>query len=152
VTHCPHFQHFASPFADDRWLGAVQDWPSVLALLLLDCFEPATQQQLWQQVAAHGARVWILLQVKPTDTLLATLRRHRACLCATLSAKSRVAHESTCWSDAAWDVKPASYAVQLWHLVPEGVQGDSRAADAAPLNIPPLLGSWDDRRYDFHWC
>jgi hypothetical protein len=48
VTHNPHFQHFASPFAGDRRLGAAQEWPSVSALLLLDFFEPAAHQQLWQ--------------------------------------------------------------------------------------------------------
>ncbi len=35
--------------------------------------------------------------------------------------------------------------------MPEGVQVESRAADAAPFNVLYLLGSWEDRRYDFHW-
>jgi hypothetical protein len=154
VLHNPHFQHFVSPFAGDQRLGAAQEWPKVPALLLLDYFEPEAQQQLWSKVAAHGASVWVLLQDKSTDAQLRTvgmLRRLGARLSATLNAKSLVVHDTACWSDAKWDAQPARFATQLWH-VEHGGAGKNQLCATPPLIIPPLLGSWEGRRYDFHLC
>lgn len=91
VSHSPHFQHFVSPFAGDQWLGAVQEWPQVPALLLLDSFEPAAHPQLWSTVTIHRAPIWVLLQDCQTDaqlSIVAMLRRLGARLSATLSAKA----------------------------------------------------------------
>ena len=70
VSHNPHFQHFMPPFAGDQWLGAAQEWPQVPALLQLDSFDPAANQQLWSTVAVHRAPVWVLLQDHQTDAHL----------------------------------------------------------------------------------
>ena len=40
VAFNPHFLHYCSPSANDIALGAVDQWPPVPALLLLDSFEP----------------------------------------------------------------------------------------------------------------
>ena len=154
VLYNPHFQHFVSPFAGDQWLGASQEWPQVPALLLLDSFEPEDKQQLWSKVTAHGASVWVLLQDHPTDVQLGTvgtLRLLGARLSATLNAESLIVHDTSCWSDAKWDVRPARFATQLWHVEPDGVR-ENLQRNIHPLIIPPLLGSWESRRYDFHWC
>ncbi len=98
VSHNPHFRHFVSPFPEDQWLGAAQEWPQVPALMLLDSFELAAHQQLWSTVATHGAPIWVLLLDRQTDAQLstvATLRRLGARLTATLSAKSLVVHDAT---------------------------------------------------------
>ena len=97
---------FVSPFAGDQWLGAVQEWPRVPALLLLDSFEPAAHPQLWSTVTTHRAHIWVLLQDCQTDaqlSIVAMLRRLGARLSATLSANSLVVHDAACWSDAKWD-------------------------------------------------
>jgi hypothetical protein len=39
VARHPHFQHYASPFPDEKRLSAVLDWPGVETLLLLDSFD-----------------------------------------------------------------------------------------------------------------
>jgi hypothetical protein len=33
-----------------------------------------------------------------------------------LPKHSAVLHDTTCWSEAAWDVRPSRYATQLWRL------------------------------------
>ena len=149
VAYNPHFRFFASPFTGDRWLGATPVWPSVTALLTLDSFEPTARTKLWQSVAVHKSPIWILLQERQSAVFLqdtAEMRRLGARLCAMLSSKSNVVHETACWADAKWDVHPARSATQIWKVEP------AFAADTIHLNIPPLLGSWDGRRYDFHWC
>ena len=100
-------------------------------------------------MAVHKSPIWILLQERQSAVFLqdtAEMRRLGARLCAMLSSKSNVVHETACWADAKWDVHPARSATQIWKVEP------AFAADTIHLNIPPLLGSWDGRRYDFHWC
>jgi hypothetical protein len=46
VAYNPHFPLFASPFAGDRWLGAVLEWPSVTLLFTPDSYDPAARQQV----------------------------------------------------------------------------------------------------------
>ena len=148
VAYNPHFRFFVSPFPGDRWVGATQEWPEVKALLILDSFEPTTRIKLWQLVAVHKSQIWILLQERPSAIFLqdtAQMRRLGARLCATLSSKSKVVHETACWADAKWDVHSAHFATQIWQVDPKFANG------TAPLNIPSLLGSWEGRRYDFHW-
>ena len=154
VLYHPHFQHFVSPFAGDQWLGAAQEWPQVPALLLLDSFELPAHQQLWSTVATHAAPIWVLLQDRQTDAQLSTvamLRRLGARLSASLDARSLVAHDATCWSDAKWDAETTGFATQLWQILPASCADLGQLSNAPPLIIPPLLGSWEARRYDFHW-
>ncbi len=62
-----------------------------------------------------------------------------------------IVHDTACWSDAKWDARPARFAAQLWHVEPDGAR-ENQMINTHPLIIPPLLGSWEGRRYDFHWC
>ncbi len=146
VSHNQHFQHFVSHLAGDQWLGAVQEWPQVPALLLLDSFEPAAHPQLWSTVATHATPIWVLLQDCQTDAQLGTvalLRQLGARLSATLGAKSLVVHDATCWSDEKWDALPAGFATHLWQIPPASGTGVSPVSTAPLLVIPPLLGSWE---------
>ena len=59
ISRNPHFQHLVSPFTGDQRLGAAQEWPQILALLLLDSFEPAAHQQLWSTVTAHAGSSYL---------------------------------------------------------------------------------------------
>ena len=143
-----------SPFAGDQRLGAAQEWPQVPALLLPDSFEPAAHQQLWSTVTAQGAPIWVLLPDRETDAHLSTvemLRRLSARLSATMSVKSLVVHDAACWSDAKWNAVPARFATQLWPIPPASSTVVSLTIMVPPLMIPLLLGSWETRRYYFHW-
>jgi hypothetical protein len=105
-------------------------------------------------VAAHRASVWVLLQDHLTDAQLGTvgtLCLLGARLSATLNAESLFVHDTACWSDAKWDARPARFATQLWHVEPDGAR-ENQLHNTHSLIIPPLLGSWKGRRYDFHWC
>jgi hypothetical protein len=149
VAYNPHFRFFDSPFSGDPWLGATPVWPSVTALQLLDSFEPSARMEVLQSVAVHKSLIWIILQERPSAAFLqdtAEIRRLGARPCATLSSKSNVVHEAACWADAKWDVHPAHSASQIWKVEP------IFATDTIHLNIPQLLGNWEGRRYDFHWC
>jgi hypothetical protein len=122
-------------------------WPSVTALLLLDSFEPSARMEVLQSVAVHKSPIRILLQELLSAVFIqdtAEIRRLGARLCATLSSKSNVVHEAACWADAKWDVHPAHSVSQIWKVEP------TFATNTKHLNIPPLLGNWEGRRYDFH--
>ena len=158
VARHPHFHHYASPFPGDQSLGAVQDWPDVEALLLLDSFEPDDRPALWRRVDAHTQPVWILLQARPGAELSrahSALRCRSARQCAVLSAKSRVVHKEECWSDAKWDAEQAGYETQLWRVGPCNESGSRRRpgtlSEAVPIPVQSLLGNWESYRYDFHW-
>ncbi len=95
-------------------------------------------------MTAHGASVWVLLHDHPTDVQLGTvgtLRLLGARLSATLNAESLIVHDTSCWNDAKWDVQPARFATQLWHVEPDGAR-ENLQRNIHPLIIPPLLGSW----------
>ena len=66
VTFNPHFLHYCPPSANHIALGAVDQWPPVPALLLLDSFEPAARSRLLQQASNHPKEVWVLRQDLPS--------------------------------------------------------------------------------------
>ena len=155
VTRHPHFEHYASPSPADQRLGAVLEWPSVTALLLLDSFEPDDRPALWRKVDAHAQPVWILLQARPGSELSKIhreLRSRSARQCAVLSAKSRVVHKDECWSDAKWDSEQAGYETQIWRVDPpcRGPRSGT-PLETVPIPVQSLLGDWEIYRYDFHW-
>ncbi len=99
-------------------------------------------------MAVQKSPIWILLQERPSAVFLqdtAQMRRLGALLYATLSLKSKVVNETACWTDAKWDVHSARFATQIWQVDPKFPNVTT------PFNIPSLLGSWEGRRYDFHW-
>jgi hypothetical protein len=114
----------------------------VPALLLLDSFEPAAHQQLrvWSIVATHGFFFWIVKQMC-NSVLLQFYADSGARLSASLDARSLVVHDATCWSN---DAETAGFVMQL-------CMDAGKLSNAPPLIIPPLLGSWEALRYDFHW-
>ena len=71
-----------------------------------------------QQAAAHAQGVWVLRQHRGThgDTDLAWLQGMGAQLSVELPKHSAVLHDTTCWAEAAWDVRPSRYVTQLWRL------------------------------------
>ena len=69
VTLNPHFAHFYSPDlarASDCSLGAVQDWPAIPALLLLDSFAPEDRPGILEMASLHSHAVWILRLDQPS--------------------------------------------------------------------------------------
>ncbi len=105
-------------------------------------------------MATHAASIWVLLQDRQTDAQLSTvamLRRLGARLSALLDARSLVVHDATCWSVAKWDAETTGFATQLWQILPASGTDEGQLSNAPPLIIPPLLGSWEARRYDFYW-
>ena len=151
VNFNPHFQYYASPDQADTALGAVHQWPTVPALLLLDSYPPPARQGVLQQASNHPAAVWVLRYDHPSrqaSTDLSILRTLGARLCAALDPACLVHHDSRCWSEARWDTVPARYASQLW-LLP-GLQG-AVWQTAQNQSIQHSLGDWTTRRYDFYY-
>jgi hypothetical protein len=150
VTSNPHFQHFFSPVETDSYLGALTDWPQQPALLLLDCFEPEKRSIVLEQAAQHGHSVWILRLDQPSwyaEADIKKLRELRAEREVDLPAKSLILHHIQCWSAAKWDSQSSRYTSQLWLLRP--LLG-SATTYTDPGVVRERLGSWDNRRYDFH--
>jgi ribonuclease HI len=150
VMFNPHFLHFVSPHRPDVHLGAVEAWPQVPALLVLDSFAPQLRGQMLAQAAAHCPGVWVLWQHKnPDDPSLATLRR-TATLYAELPKKSRVLHKPECWETAAWDVEQSRSITQVWRL-----NTDPKLVHYGPVPNPAIvqhhLGGGGHHRYAFHW-
>ena len=119
VTYNPHFPYFSSPHALDVHFGAVEEWPHVPALLLIDSFAPHLRCKLLERAMTHGAEVWVLRQHKgrSDDPDLVVLNKTSR-LYAELPKKSMVMHKSDCWETAAWDVEQSRYSTQLWRLHP----------------------------------
>ena len=151
VTFNPHFLHYCSPSANDIALGAVDQWPPVPALLLLDSFEPAARSRLLQQASNHPKEVWVLRQDLPSDPSAAdrkVMAHLGARLCAQLPKKSLIQHSAVCWSESSWDSSPARYGAQVWLLgSPSTVSGEL----LRPSALQQALGDWKTPRYDFHW-
>ena len=153
ATYNPHFLHYASPFPDDVALGAVREWPMVPALLLLDSFAPPLRAQLLQKAALHLPGVWVLRQHKgqhgPSD--LTSLQHHGATLIAELPKNSEVLHETRCWAEAAWDVRPSRHVTQLWHL--SNPPASDRQRDVpCPETVRHRMEGRGHYRFSFHWC
>jgi len=149
VMSNPHYQHFFSPVESDSCLGALTDWLPQPALLLLDCFDPEQRSAILERAAQHGHIVWILRLDQPSlraEEDIKKLRELRAEREVDIPAKSLVLHHIQCWSAAKWDSQSSRYISQLWLLRPHLVSGI--APD--PLIVRERLGSWDNRRYDFH--
>ena len=149
VTYNPHFLYFFPPSLSDVSLGAVDEWPQVPALLVLDSFAPQTRHQVLKTATTHHPGVWVLRQHKgnPDEPDLASLRRI-ARLYAELPKKSMVLHREGCWETAAWDVEPSRYVSQLWRIDthPGTLQ---QGQELHPAAVQQHL----DRRdcYAFHW-
>ena len=75
VTYNPHFLHFSSPYPTDVHLGAVDEWPQVPALLVLDSFAPQMRCRLLEKAVTHSPGVWVLRRQKgnPDEPDLVTL-------------------------------------------------------------------------------
>ena len=148
VAYNPHFSLFASPFAGDRWLGAVLEWPSTPLLFTPDSYDPAARQHVWQRLEQHRQPIWILIQERKSPAYerdLLTMRTRGAKLCLSLGPTCKVVHKPDCWADARWDTYPTRQVTQLWlleHQINE---------EASPRIFPTLFGNWDTRRYDFHF-
>ncbi len=56
-------------------IGAVDEWPQVPALLVLDSFAPQMRCQLLERAATHNPGVWVLQHSNPDEPDLATLWR-----------------------------------------------------------------------------
>ena len=153
VTYNPHFLHYASPFPDDTTLGAVPEWPMVPAVLLLDSFAPSLRAQLLQKAALHQPGVWVLRQHKgkhgPSD--LTCLQHHGATLIAELPKNSEVLHETRCWAEAAWDVRPSRHVTQLWHLSSPSASY-RRPVEPRPETVRHRMEGRGHYRFSFHWC
>ena len=79
VTYNPHFQQFYFPQASpgDVQLEGVDQWPPVLALLLLDSFDPGTRNRVLQRALKHPKEAWVHRQDFPSslsaaDTIMLT--------------------------------------------------------------------------------
>jgi ribonuclease HI len=152
VTYNPHFEFFASPHSRNEDLGAVQAWPEVRALLLLDSIEPELRQEWLHKAAEHTHRVWILRSHKPSMAAsadLRTLSQLKAQCIALLPAGCFLLHNAGFWQNAEWDSRTSEHAAQLW-LLEESVPGCIKAPKIG-LSLE-ALGDWSGRRYDFHWC
>jgi len=151
VTYNPHFAHFVSPFPGDSQLGAVLDWPSVPALLVLDSFDPKLRPAILEQAAAHSREVWILRQHNGTDNgdllLLSNLKAQRV---AELPRKSAVIHAPLCWEEASWDTLPSRAATQIWKLTPHTLQSQQSAQPFDADTLTRLAGG-GHHRFAFHW-
>ena len=148
VAYNPHFPLFASPFAGDRWLGAVHEWPSVPLLFTPDSYDPVARRQMWQRLEQHRQTIWILIQERKSPTYqqdLLSLRTLGAQLCLSLGPTCKVVHKSDCWAEAHWDTYPTRQTTQLWKL--EQLPID----EPSPRPLPSLFGNWETRRYDFHY-
>ena len=150
VVSNPHYQHFLSPVETDSSLGALTDWPPQPALLLLDSFAPEDRSNILDQAAQHGHIVWILRLDQPSQWAAADiskLRELQAQRVVDLPAKSLVHHDAQCWSAAKWDSTRSRYISQFWLLGPPLERG---TACTDPQIVREQLGSWDNRRNDFH--
>ena len=151
VTYNPHFLHFSSPYPTDVHLGAVDEWPKVPALLLLDSFAPQMRCLLLERAVTHNPGVWVLRQQKgnPDEPDLATLWRI-AHLYAELPKESMVLHREGCWETAEWDVEPSTFVTQLWKLDthPEVRQ---QGHTLSPGAVQQQLERGGHHRYAFHW-
>ena len=151
VTYNPHFLHFSSPYLADIHLGAVDEWPQVPALLVLDSFAPQLRCQMLERAVTHSPGVWVLRQQKgnPDEPGLAMLWR-AAHLYAELPKRSMVMHREGCWETAAWDVEPSSFVTQLWKLNthPEVRQ---QAYVLRPGAMQQQLERGGHHQYAFHW-
>ena len=148
VAYNPHFPLFASPFAGDKWLGAVLEWPSVPVLFTPDSFETNARQAMWQRLEQHRQPIWILIQEGKSPAYQRDLLTMRACgarLCLSLGPTCKVVHKSDCWADARWDTYPTRQVTQLWKI------DRLLDMDMPPRTLPSLFGNWDTRRYDFHF-
>ena len=65
-----------------------------------------------------------------------------------LLAKSLVHHNAQCWSASQWDSQSSQYNSQFWLLRPPSGPG---VTYTDPIAVREQLGSWDKRRYDFHY-
>jgi ribonuclease HI len=151
VASNPHYQHFFSPVETDSSLGASTDWPPQPALLLLDCFAPEDRPNILEQAAKHGHPVWVLRLDQPSRRAIVDIRKLqelRAQRVVDLPAKSLVHHNTQCWSAAQWDSQGSRYISQFWLLRPPS---GSDVAYTDPNIVREQLGSWDNRRYDFHY-
>ena len=150
VVSNPHYQHFLSPVETDSSLGALTDWPPQPALLLLDSFAPEDRSNILDQAAQHGHIVWILRLDQPSQWAAADiskLRELQAQRVVDLPAKSLIHHDAQCWSAAKWDSTRSRYISQFWLLGPPLERG---TACTDPQIVREQLGSWDNRRNDFH--
>ena len=103
ITFNPHFQYFQSPEPGDLLLGAVDTWPAVTALLVLDSWDSALRPDLLLRASSHTSAVWILRQDCPAAASardLQSLQRLGARMCAQIPRKSLVQHSATCWSES----------------------------------------------------
>ena len=153
VTYNPHFPLLVSPYSRCATLGAVQEWPDVSALLLLDSIAPEDRQTWLQLAAQHSQPVWILRLHHPTRAALEDLRalaNLQARCVAIIPAKSNILHKSGFWQTAEWDESPSAHPAQIW-LVDGRILPPNDSTHAS-IVFSASLGDWTGRRYDFHWC
>ena len=152
VTYNPHYVYYSSPFPSDSHLGAVLRWPQVPGLLLLDSYEPSIRAPMLQQAAAHTPGVWVLRQHRGThgDTDLAWLQGVGAQLSVELPKHSAVLHDTTCWAEAAWDVRPSRYGTQLCRLKTFSALYPQPAV--CPAEMKRRMEGSGHYRFSFHWC
>lgn len=148
VMFNPHFLHFVSPHLPDVHLGAVEDWPQLPALLVLDSFAPQLRGPMLDRAAAHCPGVWVLWQHKNLDDPSLTTLRRAATLYAELPKKSRVLHKTECWETAAWDVELSRSVTQLWRLNTDPAH---HGPVPSPATVQQHLGGGGHHRYAFHW-
>ena len=151
VTYNPHFLHFSSPYPTDVHLGAVDEWPQVPALLVLDSFAPQMRCRLLERAVTHNPGVWVLRQQKsnPDEPDLATLWRI-AHLYAELPKESKVLHKEGCWETAEWDVEQSCAVTQLWKLVTHPEMRQQGHA-LHPGAVQQQLERGGHHQYAFHW-
>jgi len=149
VTFHPHFWWFSSP-DDDESLGSVREWPADECILLLDAFPPGERNALMRRAFGHLAHTWILRMVEPGEASTRDTRclvNLKAQLFSRLPRHSLVIQARGCWSEAQFDAKPTPHAVEIWRLG----RADAGRLMVSPLEFRQALGSWDERREDFHW-
>jgi hypothetical protein len=153
VKYNPHFLFFASSYSRCATLGAVQDWPAVNALLLLDLIAPDLRQDWLQRASQHSHPVWILRLHHPSKAApmdLRTLSSLQAQCVALVPAKSKMLHAPGYWETAEWDEQPSHHPAQLWLM--DGPTRSRGASAHFSVLCSASLGDWTGRRYDFHSC
>ena len=149
MTFHPHFWWFSSP-DDEESLGSMREWPADECILLLDAFPPGERNALLRRAFGHLAHTWILRLVEPGEASTLDTRclvNLKAQLFSRLPRHSLVIQARECWCEAQFDAKPTPHAVEIWRL---GC-ADTRRTLVSPLEFRQALGSWNDRREDFHW-
>ena len=150
VTRHPHFFWFSSPDSDEEVLGSVENWPQEGCVLLLDSYAWDQHEGMLRKAFRHKDLVWVLRAVEARDECKrdeSLLRRLKAQLYARLPKGGLKAHVKECWSEARLDAAASPYPTEIWRLG----QDDSRRPFLPPSVLVQALGSWDERREDFHW-